>query len=251
MTMMGRMKPAEDEGVGAVVFDLDDTLYPERDFAFSGYDAVESWLAAETGVQGFAGVCRSVFEAGERARVFNRALALAGLRDDPGLIARMVDVYRGHAPRIRLAADAARWLARSAAPVGLVTDGPPAMQRAKVRALGIEDRLRFAIFTGDWPQGFGKPHCRPFVEAERHAQRLGLRGRLVYVADNAAKDFVRPRSRGWLTVQVTRPERIHRAPPRSQSFAAHAAIPDLDALDACLRRLSGRPASAALASAGR
>ena len=32
---------------------------------------------------------------------------------------------------------------------------------------------------------------------------------LAYVADNPLKDFVTPRARGWWTVQVERPERVH------------------------------------------
>ena len=33
-----------------LVFDLDDTLYPERDFALSGFKAAERWASAELGL---------------------------------------------------------------------------------------------------------------------------------------------------------------------------------------------------------
>ena len=35
-----------------LVFDLDDTLYPEREFALSGFRAAGRWAAAELGVEG-------------------------------------------------------------------------------------------------------------------------------------------------------------------------------------------------------
>ena len=44
-----------------IVFDLDDTLYPERDYVLSGFKAVASWAEARLGVPslgGFSGLRR-------------------------------------------------------------------------------------------------------------------------------------------------------------------------------------------------
>lgn len=57
-----------------VVFDLDDTLYLERDFVMSGFQAVERWAEQRLGIQNFAESCRQLFERGERQRVFDRRL---------------------------------------------------------------------------------------------------------------------------------------------------------------------------------
>jgi putative hydrolase of the HAD superfamily len=35
---------AEPVPIHTLVFDLDDTLYPEKDFVLSGFDAVDRWL---------------------------------------------------------------------------------------------------------------------------------------------------------------------------------------------------------------
>ncbi|MFC6487589.1 HAD family hydrolase [Nitratireductor sp. GCM10026969] len=220
-----------------VVFDLDDTLYLERDFALSGFAAADAWLCRARSVKGLAPVCRALFFAGERLRVFDRALEMLGLRADPALVASLVSVYRSHAPDIRLADDAARYLAsRSPAfPSAMITDGPTAMQRAKVHALGLGEALECIVCTGALGKGFGKPHPRAFAMVERWAAPTRLP--LVYVADNPVKDFVTPRVRGWWTVQIARRERVHRLPAPGAAYEAHARVTTLDALDDCLIRL--------------
>ena len=47
-----------------VVFDIDDTLYLERDYAFSGFEAVGRWVAARLQIVDFALRCRHNFVAG-------------------------------------------------------------------------------------------------------------------------------------------------------------------------------------------
>jgi putative hydrolase of the HAD superfamily len=41
-----------------IVFDLDDTLYLERDFARSGFEAAGAWLYRQAGVPGLAEALR-------------------------------------------------------------------------------------------------------------------------------------------------------------------------------------------------
>ena len=63
-------------------------------------------------------------------------------------------------------------------------------------------------------------------------RRLGLSGaELVYVADNAAKDFLAPRRLGWATVQIRRPGALHAGPPATPEFGADRSIDSLDQLD--------------------
>ncbi|QFS82443.1 hypothetical protein FIU97_06450 [Roseivivax sp. THAF40] len=217
-----------------LVFDLDDTLYLERDFAFSGYRHLDHWVAAQTGITGFGAACRALFEAGERRHVFDRACAQLGLDPSPEWIAELVAAYRGHPPQITLADDAARYLARAEGPYGLITDGPEHMQRAKIAALSLERWIAHIRPTGAWPPGFGKPHPRAYEEMEG----FGSSSPMVYVADNPAKDFVTPKARGWLTVQITRPGSVHSPVPPDNDHAAHVKCQSFDELDAALAGLS-------------
>lgn len=215
-----------------LVFDLDDTLYLERDFVRSGYRAAAAWALREHGLGGLEDACLALFEAGRRRRVFDEALQLLGRTADPDLVQDLVAAYRGHAPEIALAPDALRYLARTQRrdrPLALITDGPAATQQGKVRALGLERWMGLVLCTGVWGAEFSKPHPRAFETVEAEAARLGLS--CVYVADNPLKDFLTPRARGWLTVQIERPERVHRVLPPDDLHAPHARIDTLRDLE--------------------
>ena len=212
-----------------IVFDLDDTLYLERDFAYSGFAAVGEWIGKRHGVEGFAGVCRCLFDNAHRRRIFDEALQQCRLSNRQN-VGELVSVYRGHKPDIALCPDAARYLDDHEGPFALITDGPERTQRAKIAALGIAGHFDAIIPTGQWPDGFGKPHRRAFDEI---ATTAGGR-QCVYVGDNALKDFVTPNRMGWLTVQIQRPGRVHDAPPPDTDHAAQAQIASLDQLDAVL-----------------
>lgn len=224
---------------GLTVFDLDDTLYLERDFVRSGFAAADRWLVQHNGTAGLADMCRSLFEMGRRGDIFDEALVRLGGTADAALARRLVEVYRGHEPDITLTEDAARYLyARTGGnPSALITDGPAATQQAKVRALGIEQHFGCILCTGALGPGRGKPHPEAFERVEAWARPY--RQPLVYVADNPLKDFVTPRSRGWLTIQVERPERVHRVVAPDGAHEAHARIDSLDQLDVCLAALQG------------
>lgn len=181
-----------------LVLDLDDTLYLERDFVRSGFRAVEQ----ETRIDGFFDAAWRIFEQGGRGDIFDRALARLGASAD---VPRLVALYRAHRPSIRLAADAGALLDRWEGPLGLISDGPAATQRSKLGALGIGDRFRSKILTGDWGAEFYKPHPRAFIETER---RLGA-GAYVYIADNPAKDFEAPKRLGWRTIRIQREKGLY------------------------------------------
>lgn len=215
-----------------VVFDLDDTLYLERDFVFSGFRAVGNRARDHHGIDGLEEACRSVFAAGERQRVFDEAFLRLSVVPEADLIGDMVETYRGHTPQIALQADADRALQRYAGRCGLISDGPAATQGAKLSALNLEDRLSPILLTGALGQNFGKPSPMAFELME---EATGLTGRaLTYVADNPIKDFITPRRMGWQTVMIARPQRIHRSPPPTADHDAAHRIPLLDALDECV-----------------
>jgi putative hydrolase of the HAD superfamily len=214
-----------------IVFDLDDTLYLEREFAFSGYRFLDGWVKERESLEGFGNACRVLFEEGERRQIFNRALERLGHCGDSHLIADLVAAYRGHPPQISLAPDAARFLERHRGPFGLITDGPAETQNAKIVALGLDRWIENIRKTGDWPQGYGKPHPRAYEEMEGLAADDGP---MVYVADNPAKDFVTPKARGWITVQIRRAGAVHPLHAKDDAHAAHVEITSLDELDGAL-----------------
>lgn len=215
-----------------LVFDLDDTLYLERDFAFSGFSAVEAHLRTMHGEIVVPGTCRTLFEQGVRGEVFNQALERFGLAADPAAIAALVEVYRRHAPQIAPCADTMRFLAADSRRRAIITDGPASMQRAKIAALGIAHQFGLIIPTGELPQGMGKPHPRAFEQVMAWSEGDGAAH--VYIADNPAKDFIAPRELGWCTVQIDRVGRVHSPEPKSPGHAAEIRIGSLDELTSAL-----------------
>ena len=53
-----------------LVFDLDDTLYPERQFALSGFTAAGRWAAAELGIAGLAADMTRLLDGGHLGALF-------------------------------------------------------------------------------------------------------------------------------------------------------------------------------------
>src|SRR5687767_11665642 len=85
-----------------VVFDIDDTLYLERDYVRSGFRAVGEWARARLGISDFAERSWRLFEAGVRGSIFDDALTESGVQPDHALVRALVDVYRTHEPAIEM-----------------------------------------------------------------------------------------------------------------------------------------------------
>jgi len=224
--------------IRAVAFDLDDTLYPERDFVRSGFAAVGDWLHRRRGGAGFADAAWSLFEEGCRGDVFDRALPKIGIAPEASLLGAMVRVYREHKPSgLRLFPDAAQALRelKSVYALGLITDGFATTQRNKIEALGLEKDFSALICSDQWGRDYWKPDPRPYLEL---MARFSLAGdECAYVGDNPAKDFAGAKALGWRVLQVKRPDGLYRdeAPPPGGE-------PDLrlDSLDR-LRQFLGSP----------
>jgi putative hydrolase of the HAD superfamily len=197
--------------VEAIVLDIDDTLYLERDYVRSGFDAVGRWVRRELGIDDFGARAWAAFESGARHTIFDDVLVELGMRADDALITELVARYRTHPPTIALADDAARALDRWHGTVDLaaVTDGHMSCQQAKTKALGLDRWTSRVVFTAALGPGKGKPDPAAFALIQ---EELGVDGKhCVYVADDPAKDFAGPKALGWRTVRVRRPLGLHAA----------------------------------------
>ena len=88
----------------------------------------------------------------------------------------------------------------AAQPLGIVTNGPAEVQRAKLDLLGIEGLVDFAVVSEEF--GVAKPDPRIFHEALR---RAGIdAGEAVFVGDSAEFDMVGARAAGIASVWVNR-----------------------------------------------
>src|SRR5262245_53244367 len=189
-----------------ITFDLDDTLYLERDFVRSGFVAADSWVRDRFAVAGFFDRAWTLFEAGRRGDIFDRALSALNIQTSPALVRHLVGIYRDHIPSIQLTEDAEEALADLCPRriTALVTDGYWTTQARKVEALGLVGRLAQIVYTDQLGRGMWKPHPEGFLAIQSEFALAAHE--FVYVADNPQKDFIAPRRLGWKTVRVRRPE---------------------------------------------
>jgi putative hydrolase of the HAD superfamily len=216
----------------AVIFDLDDTLYPERDYVLSGFRAVARWASGRFGMrveETFAEL-RALFESGVRGDTFDRWSSEHGI-GSPGCVREMVRVYRAHTPSVEPYADVRPVLERlrEEGRVGLLTDGVAAVQRRKLEALRLADLFDAVVFSDEVAPGACKPSPAVFAIA---LDRIGVpAASTTYVGDNPSKDFIGARAVGMKSIRVRRADGLHRhVEPASASFAADAELLDLEDL---------------------
>lgn len=210
----------------SVVFDLDDTLYPEKEYVFSGFRAVAAWIENQFGIPtelGFVELCH-LFEQGVRGNTFNQWLNKHQLMSER-LIGQLISIYREHSPQIRPYFDAVGALQKigKSSKLGIISDGPLLMQQRKVDALGIKHFFDCIVFSDVWGRENWKPSKRPYVEALLQLQSQPEL--TVYVGDNPLKDFYGARACGWHSVWLKHEngEYTHLAPP-APSYMPHVIV---------------------------
>ncbi len=200
--------------VHAVVFDIDDTLYPERQYIRSGYAAVAEHLRRKrTTAERYEDWLWNRFLTDKAAGAFDALNEHFGLALDSAGIAELIETYRGHRPAIAPyegMRDLLRQL-RTKYRLGIISDGFLPAQKLKLDALGLADLFEAVVFTEE----LGRPAWKPAPDAfELLARKMSLPHiAFAYVADNPGKDFIAPNRLGWATIQLALGDRVHKQPP--------------------------------------
>jgi putative hydrolase of the HAD superfamily len=187
--------------IAAVLFDLDDTLYPQAAWLEGAWAAVAA-RGATLGVPeaGFLAALHGVAALGtDRGRIIDRALERCGYADLG--IAPLVDAFRSHDPGVLDCYPGvveAMGLLSQLVPVGIVTDGNPAIQRAKLRALGLG--FDVVVCSDEAGRAHRKPDPLPF---RRALDALAVDGSCtVFVGDRPDKDVAGAIAAGMRAVRV-------------------------------------------------
>ncbi|MGI8961182.1 MAG: HAD family hydrolase [Bryobacteraceae bacterium] len=228
------MANSESTEATCVVFDIDDTLYLERDYVQSGFRAVGEWVREALGVASFFEEAWKCFEAGRRGDIFNVALETFGITPSEELIRTMLSVYRGHDPAICLLPDSEECLQKvhGKAFIGVISDGAVLGQQMKVARLGLASRCNHIILTESIGVEYSKPHPRAFLQIQQVANCAPES--CIYIADNPIKDFIAPNRLGWRTIRVRRPGGIHCGVNCSKEAQPAIEINDLSEVPALL-----------------
>ena len=168
------------------VFDLDDTLYSERDFEKSGIEFVYHNL--------------NIKHISLEKILNNRNNWIEQMNNGSNnqiTLQIVLDMYRNHLPTIQLYSDAKVFLEKlfsQGIEMSLITDGRSITQRNKLRALGIDSFFKNIVISEE--VNSEKPSEYNF----RMVMHNKIAENYIYIADNPKKDFITPNKLGWTSI---------------------------------------------------
>lgn len=224
-----------------VVFDIDDTLFFEKDYVISGFKAIGEYCAILTKIPAttYSDFLITEFHNGIRGDAFNRLLEKFPQLDMRTDIEKLVKTYREHMPQIPLVdgmAELIKSLYKEGLKLGAISDGPLISQHNKATALKIEKYFDPVILTDKWGKLDWKPSTRSYKEIEHLWDESGKN--MIYIGDNPLKDFLGANKCNWQTVRLRLPEQLrYNLEPPTPEHAPKYEVDSIDALGALLRKL--------------
>ncbi len=178
-----------------IIFDLDDTLYPEKDYVFSGFEVISNFLQKKYHLDAKNSLqfLQSNFEANGRDKIFDLLLSTImpeqQKNEQLAVIKEMVEIYRNHSPNIDLnieTIDLLNEIKCSGWKMSIVTDGLPLMQKNKIQSLGLDSFFDTIIYC--WEYKCPKPSPIGFKIASEK-MNIDIENCLI-VGDHPEKDIV-------------------------------------------------------------
>jgi putative hydrolase of the HAD superfamily len=234
--------------IHAVLFDLDDTLFDQRQWLDGAWRAV----AARAGAWGLDpdALLRALREqaaaGSDRGGIIDRALAQVGAAGTP--VAPILDAFQTYTPtRLEPYRGVAAALEQLAArvPLGLVSDGEPGVQLAKLAALGLAPCFSTVVLSDQYGRAHRKPDPLPF---RRALADLDVDADdAVFVGDRPAKDVAGPVALGMRAIRVRTGE-WRTIPDDPRAWLSVDSV--LDAVVLIERELEGSPSRPRVTSGG-
>ena len=210
------------KGIKGVIFDLDDTLYNEKEYVRSGFRAVSEYLGG-----GYEDELWTYFSEGRPA--IDALLERLGRTEEKS---EALTVYRAHKPQIHMlggAREVLAWLKAEGKKIGIVTDGRPEGQWNKIKALGLDAYADDVIVTDELggPQ-FRKP-CDIAFRILQTRWRLP-ESEILFIGDNPKKDFQAPQQLGIKVLWFKNPDGLYTAAEESRTWNHAAAFSEIASL---------------------
>lgn len=178
------------------VFDLDDTLYSERDFEKSGIEYVYNYFEIKIiSLDSILNNRKNWID--QIINVTNKEIT----------IQMVLDIYRCHPPSIELYKDSKVFLdmlLSSGYEMSLITDGRSITQRNKLKALGLESYFKNIVISEEVNSEKPTEYNFNLVMNNQCPENY------IYIADNPKKDFITPNKMGWTSICVLdRGQNVH------------------------------------------
>ena len=195
--------------IKVLLFDLDDTLYEEKQFVESGFIKVAEFIEDKFKInkKDFYRILIDIFNRGSRENIFNLALKRVNVIFNENIIHSMVKIYREHNPKIRLDKNVKSLLRKlkGSYSLGIITDGYCEAQKKKVQALKLEELFDYIIYMDKYGKEYWKPNVLGYKLALEEFRVLPEEA--IYIGDNPYKDFIGAKKLGIPTVRILQPGR--------------------------------------------
>lgn len=192
--------------IKGVIFDLDDTLYSEKDYVKSGYKKIAEFLNDDKAFEKLWAYFL------DKKPAVDEYLCEINRLD---LKAECLEIYRNQLPDISLydgAVELISNLKSKGVKVGIITDGRVEGQKNKLKALGLYDLIEDIIITDELGGiQFRKPNDIAF-RIMQCRWKLNFE-EIVYIGDNPQKDFKAPRQLGMRSVYFDNNDGLYGCPP--------------------------------------
>ena len=212
--------------IEAVIFDLDDTLYPERNFVESGYRAVARHVAHYYGGDFDRLVSTMLTTWRNQGRKMVFPALLKRFPDIHVSMPELIHIYRRHTPQITMYPGYRELLQElgSHYRMGVITDGIPEVQERKVMALGLVGMVNAIIYTWKYGSVRQKPHPLPFRLMMASLQTYPESS--LFVGDNPEKDWKGAQAAGMKYVHIWNSD----SDPESESASKDLPEPAIQSL---------------------
>ncbi|OQC00509.1 MAG: carbamoyl phosphate synthase-like protein [Firmicutes bacterium ADurb.Bin099] len=188
--------------IKGIVFDLDDTLYSEKQYIRSGYQRIGNYLKRDDAPD----IMWKYFESGKLA-IDEYLIDIDSLEKKD----ECVKIYREQIPNISLyqgVTEMLHELKEKGIRIGIITDGRPEGQKNKIRALNLEGLIDDIIITDELGgTQFRKP-CDIAFRIMKTRWQISY-DEMVYVGDNPTKDFQAPQQLGMKCLYFCNPDGLY------------------------------------------
>ncbi len=224
--------------INAVIFDLDNVLYDEKEYIFAAYRSIARFLSERCRLDAEQVYSKLVVDLKRKGslypKLFNDAIADFGL--DESLLPEILSLYASVEAPIRLFPDseaALKLVRQHGLKVALVTNGGVKTQHNKVRLLKLEGYFDAILYARETGAGVEKPHPDVYKEV---LQKLGASAeRVLCIGDNPYTDFLGAKKLGMRTLRVLRGE--FKDVRLSDEYEAEYVMGSLDGLPGLLRQI--------------
>lgn len=195
--------------IKAVLFDLDDTLYYEKEYVLEAFKQVAHYLENKykKNEEKLFERMRDILEELGRGKIFNIICEENNFDED---IRDLVELYRNSEPKLKLYNDSRiflDWAKNNGYKLGIITDGASKVQWNKIKGLGIEALVDKIIVTDDLGKEFWKPHEKAYLDIMKYFNINKYE--CIYVGDNPTKDFIGAKKLGIRTIRIVREKGDH------------------------------------------